>query len=271
MPYQHSHGGHRQRLRRRFSDNPGSLEDHELIELLLFYAIPQKDTNALAHDLLNRFGSVSALVNADPEQVRQVPGMGETSSQLLSVLLEVFRRYLSERFALTPGAYDPGRLGVRYLPYFLGMRDEQVLAIALDEKGKEKGTRIIGEGDFNSSVINTAVLNTFVVRHQPCTIVLAHNHPSGIALPSESDMVTTDLLAGFLQECGSSLLDHLIFDGKGDFVSLGADGQLQGRNRYYYRVSQRPAEVPGGVDFSVHRTSLTLEILTKKQIPQDFS
>ncbi len=266
MGLNHSHGGHRARLRKRFSRAPEIFEDHELLELVLFYAIPQKDTNALAHDLLIRFGSLNGVLNATPAQLQTVPGMGEVSSQMFPVLLEMLRRYFHNAVEEKPlSSYDPTQLGARYLSTFFGREEESVLAIALQRDYTVKGDLFIGRGGFSSSQIDTRALSNFIEDMFPCKIVIAHNHPSGIALPSQADFVTTDRLRDFIFECGAKLLDHLIFDGQGDFVSLGDSGQLENTTRYYYKVSSVEDETEGMLRLSFEKIPLTAKIVTKNQ------
>ncbi|MBQ5742871.1 MAG: DNA repair protein RadC [Clostridia bacterium] len=269
MPLNHSHGGHRARLRKRFSRDSRNFEDHELLELVLFYAIPQKDTNALAHDLLQRFGSLNGVLNATPDQLKTVPGMGETSSQMFPAMLELLRRYLrnlTDRKLLS--GYDATRIGSHYLSTFFGMQDECVLAIALNRDYSVKGDRMIGQGSFCSTQINTPQLSRFISDMAPCHIVIAHNHPSGIALPSEADYVTTERLRDFVFECGSTLVDHLIFDGQGDFVSMGASGKIEEGNRYYYKVSSWE-DKDGEIALVFDKIPLTAQFVTKDQIPKE--
>ncbi len=268
MPYKHHHAGHRARLRNRFKKSPDSLEDHELVELLLFYAIPQKDTNTLAHDLLHRFGSLSKLMSADAFRISQVPGMGETSSLLFPVVFELFRRDLRSRLSeKSPKAYDPKHVGGQYLSKFFGRTAEHVIAMALDQEGEVFAEIEIGNGDFDSAPVNEGLAYQFAYQNSPCDIVLAHNHPSGIALPSQADYEVTDSLRKVISSGGCRLLDHLIFDGRGDFVSLGASGQMDGKNRFYYKVRQ-VKDSSGMPQFVIKQESMVADIMTKKKTLQ---
>ncbi len=266
MPLKHSHGGHRSRLRARFRKTPDSLEDHELLELLLFYAIPQKDTNPIAHDLLQRFGSLSGVLNATLTNISQVPGMGETSSQLFPVILELNRRYLREQLSKDPPkAYTPEYVGGVCLSKFFEKTEEHVWVLVLNSRYDLVAELEIGVGDFSSAPINTVQLSGLINQYKNCFFVIAHNHPSGIALPSEADYKTTDFLRVFIADSGGRMLDHLIFDGRGDFVSLGDSNQLNGENRYYYEVHQVEDECSGDLRFVFTRTPLVADIMTKKQ------
>ncbi len=272
MSFKHSHGGHRARLRARFQKAPDSLEDHELLELLLFYAIPQKDTNGMAHDLLNRFGSFRNILNADASQLSVVPGMGEVSSQLFPVVQELISRYLREQLTTRPRkAYDPKYVGGLCLPKFFNKQEEHVYVLALDSNYEIAAEAEIGVGGFNSSPIDIVQFSNFVHKHKPCSIVVAHNHPSGFALPSTEDYRTTDFLQKYVASCGTRLLDHLIFDGRGDFVSLGDSKQMDGKNRFYYEVRQEDLPGSGGVRFIIHERPLVADIMTKDQTLEENS
>lgn len=266
MAYKHLHGGHRGRLRKKFSDNPESLEDHELLELLLFYAIPQKDTNELAHALLQRFRSLSGVVNASKEQIETVHGMGETSSQLLPVVLEILRRYVREE--LSPRKirkYDPKTIGAMYLSKFFGKNEEHVFAVLLNNNFEVIKDMEIGRGDSVSSCVETSQLCTFVLSNLPCKVVIAHNHPSGVALPSMEDYQTTDYLRDYISRFGGVFLDHLIFDGRGDFVSLGDSDQLTGKNRFRYVVEPSTNGTSGRIRFQFRQVPWVADIMTKDQ------
>ncbi|MBO5248744.1 MAG: RadC family protein [Clostridia bacterium] len=266
MAFKHHHGGHRARLRARFQKSPESFEDHELLELLLFYAIPQKDTNALAHELLYRFGSLSEVLRATSDQIAEVAGMGETSSQLFPVLEELFRRSLRDRFSFqATKSYDPKNAGGYCLSRFFGKSKEHIVALILNSDYAVAKEADIGSGDSVHAVIDTKELCKFVSQNAPCNVVIAHNHPSGVALPSEEDYKATDFLRDYVFSAGGTLLDHLIFDGKGDFVSLGNSGQMYGKNRYYYQVRQIEENCCGQPRFEYYAKPFVAEIMTKDQ------
>ncbi|MBO5222229.1 MAG: hypothetical protein J6C26_07935 [Clostridia bacterium] len=231
MEKKHHHGGHRARLRQRYLSSPESVNDHELLELLLFYAIPQKDTNELAHRLLARFGSFSELLFASRSQIAAVEGMGETSALLFPLIQDLFRRHLKEVIDQSPQKtlqrYHVPVVANRYLPLFDGLRVEKLLVVGLDVNHRVIGDVLVASGDQDSARLNIPNLSKFLLQHDPKYVVVAHNHPSGVGLPSESDYAATDSLRGYLDYWGIPLLDHLIFDGQGDYVSFLESGNLQ--------------------------------------------
>ena len=230
-----SHEGHRSRLRERFSVNSSSLQDHELLELLLFYAIPRKDTNDLAHMLLGRFGSISGVMEAPEGILADAPGMGKVSAQLFSVIQELSRRYMKEKVAVR-GAVVPETLGAYLWPDYLGVSREFVRVVGFNRQGKIVGDSVIGEGSEVDSTVSMQRLSLFVAEFHPVSVVLVHNHPSGAAVPSDLDYEATDSVRMFLACMGVALVDHLIFDDNGDYTSFAQSGLMNSENRLAYQV-----------------------------------
>lgn len=217
------HEGHRGRLKKEFLARPESFPDHKLLELLLFYAIPQRDTNALAHTLLEQFGSLSGVLDAIPEELQKVPGMGEHAATLLKAAKELSGRYLVARTSmdeLVGGRKDAARL---LRSYFFGARNERVCIIAMDGKGKCLGVRQVGEGSVNSAEVTARKVVEAALALNATRVILAHNHTSGLALPSPEDKFTTRYLANVLRTVGITLADHMIFVDD-DMVSLRDSG-----------------------------------------------
>lgn len=217
------HEGHRGRLKKEFLARPESFPDHKLLELLLFYAIPQRDTNALAHTLLEQFGSLSGVLDAIPEELQKVPGMGEHAATLLKAAKELSGRYLVARTSmdeLVGGRKDAAR---RLRSYFFGARNERVCIIAMDGKGKCLGVRQVGEGSVNAAEVTARKVVEAALALNATRVILAHNHTSGLALPSPEDKFTTRYLANVLRTVGITLADHMIFVDD-DMVSLRDSG-----------------------------------------------
>lgn len=217
------HEGHRGRLKKEFLARPESFPDHKLLELILFYAIPQRDTNALAHALMEHFGSLSGVLDALPEEVQKVPGVGEHTAVLLKTAKELSGRYLTSRSGLEElvgGRKDAARL---LRPYFFGARNERVCVLALDGKGKSLGVRQVAEGSVNAAEVTTRKVVEAALSLNAAQVILAHNHVSGLALPSDEDKATTRHLAKVLLAVGITLFDHMIFVDD-DMVSLRDSG-----------------------------------------------
>lgn len=219
------HSGHRDRLREEFLARPESFPDHKVLELLLFYALPRQDTNGLAHDLLERFGTLQGVLDAPAEALGQVKGMGERSAVLLKALQETARRYAAGRadvediIASTRDAYEIFR------PLFFGARNERVFLLCMDGKGKCLGCPKIAEGNVNAAEVTARQVVEAALNHNASRVLLAHNHVSGLALPSAEDQQTTLYLGEVLRHVGVTLDDHLIFVDD-DMVSLRESGMF---------------------------------------------
>ena len=218
-----THDGHRQRLKREFLARPDSFPDHKLLELLLFYSNPRSDTNPLAHELLERFGSLAGVLDAPVDELCKVKGMGEHGAALLKTAKELTGRYLTARTQVARLARSSRDYYALLRPYFFGARNEQTCLLCLDGKGKVLGIRRLGEGNVNAVAITTRLIAEAALSLNAATVVLAHNHVSGLAFPSQDDIATTNDLAPFLSRMGVELLDHLIFVDD-DMVSLRDSG-----------------------------------------------
>ncbi len=218
------HSGHRQRTRQRFlAHGLDNFDDHNVLEFLLFYALPRRDTNTLAHRLMDHFGTLDAVFDATAEELLAVPGLGENAVALLRLVPEAGRRYMmrrSEPGLLMLNAEDAGRY---LIPRFLGQRDECVLLLCLDAKMKLLACRELGRGDVSHAGLNLRKLAETALAHNAVSVILAHNHVGGIALPSPEDKETTARAWRFLKQMNIELADHIIVAGD-DFVSLRDDG-----------------------------------------------
>ena len=218
------HEGHRDRLKKRFlQQGLDEFTDIQALELLLFYSIPRQDTNPVAHNLLSRFGSLSQVLEAPAEELMQVEGIGEHSALLLRLINEMGRYYLvdrAQRERVLPTIEDCARY---LLPCFYGRTTETVFLLCLDAKCKVLCCREVGEGSINSAGISIRKIVETAIREGASTVVLAHNHPSGIALPSAEDIHTTRRIAAALQSVEVQLADHIVV-ADGDYVSMIQSG-----------------------------------------------
>mgnify|MGYP003291329837 CR=1 FL=1 len=218
------HQGHRQRLKERFrKEGLEHFSDIQVLELLLFYSVPRRDTNPLAHELLDTFGSLRGVLEANPDDLASVKGMGEGSAQLLALIPQLLKRYL----ASTQGKeeiLDTTMACGRYLvPHFFLAREELVYLLCLDAKCKLLDCRMLQSGTVNNVGISVRKIMEVALRMGATSVILAHNHTSGIALPSQEDRDTTRRLWTALNAAGITLADHIIVAGD-DFVSMQADG-----------------------------------------------
>ena len=222
------HDGHRKRLKTQFLIHGEDFHDHQLLELLLCYAIPQGDVNGLAHALLDQFGSLAGVFDALPPSPTRADGVGEHTAVLLKLIPKLAGRYSTIRSS--PGDILASSRAARdyLLPYFqTGPRNEMVYLVCMDAKYKVLGCHKLGEGTVNAADITPRRVVELALAHNASAVLLAHNHVSGLALPSNADLLTTETLARVLREVGVELADHLIFT-EDDMVSLKDSGLLNG-------------------------------------------
>ena len=218
------HDGHREKMRRRFLS--GGLEhfaDHEALELLLFYAIPRRDTNPIAHALMERYGSLAAVLAAPVEDLQKTEGIGEHAAVLLKLAAQVSQKAKLSEAARETVLNSSERAGAYLLERFAGVTHEVVYMLCLDRKAKLLSCKLLGEGGIASAGLDIRKLLETALLSSASAVILAHNHPSGIALPSADDFVATDRAKAALESIGVQLADHIIV-ADGDFVSMADSG-----------------------------------------------
>lgn len=219
-----AHEGHRQRMKTRFSEE--GLEhfaDHEVLEILLYYSIPRKDTNLLAHALIDRFGSLPMVLDAPVEELEKVPGISNNTAVLLKLTKEVGRYYQLRRNKDQVILRTIEACGNYLLPFFFGLRNETVYALFLDAKCKVLDCREVGEGSVNSANVPIRRIVEMALNANATSVMLAHNHPSGIAVPSGDDIATSRRVAAALSTVGIILADHIVV-ADDDFTSMIQSG-----------------------------------------------
>lgn len=205
------HDGHRSRMRQRFAQTAlEGFADHEVLELLLFYAIPRRDVNPLAHRLLDTFGSLSNVFEAPPEQLKQVPGMGESAASLISMVVPLFRRY-NASLASVRAHFANRRDCARYcLSLLAGKQKEHFYVIGLDASSDVIGTSLICTGDLSEVPAYPRQVMQAVMRLNAHSVVFCHNHPGGNLVPSRADAEATMMLIEALNTVNVGVLDHVI-------------------------------------------------------------
>lgn len=218
------HKNHRKRVKERFlQEGLDHFSDVQALELLLFYSIPQGDTNPLAHELLKRFGSLAQVLEASPEELQKVSGIGEHSALLLRLINEMSRYYLVNRTSKITILSTVESCARYIVPYFYGRRNETVFLLCLDAKCKVLCCREVGEGSVNSAGISIRRIVEAALSVNATSVVLAHNHPSGVALPSDEDLATTRRLAEALKSVEVHLVDHIVV-ADDDYISMVQSG-----------------------------------------------
>ena len=206
------HEGHRQRKKEQFREHGlDAFADHEALELLLYYAIPRQDTNPIAHRLIERFGSLE--------------GVGENAATLIRLLFPLCRRVRTSggRHEIIFNTRE--NIGAYFIELFLGERREVFYEACLDAKGKLLACYRLAEGSPDQVTINMRRVVENALNANASLVVLSHNHPSGVALPSKEDNQTTLQIKRALADIGVQLVDHVIV-ADGDFVCLRDNGLL---------------------------------------------
>ncbi len=214
------HSGHRLKLKRRFHrEGLDHFEDHNILELILFFAIPRKDTNELAHALIDRFGSLSKVFDATLDELCQVEGIGENAASLILSYPAVAKRYYKDRFRPEKKLPEYTQMGQDLVLHFAGLDVEQAYAVFYDNSLSYCGSEVIHEGDLNSVAFSFRKLCDAAVHHKAAYLVFAHNHPHGLPIASSEDLNTTNKLKNFLLQMNVVLIDHFVI-GENHFSSV---------------------------------------------------
>lgn len=221
-----NHNGHRNRLRQRFlTEGLDRFTDVQILELLLFYCIPRRDTNELAHSLLERFGSLSQVMDAPVEELCTVPGVSENTAALLTMIPQAGRCYLRDRTVKTRILPTLDSCAQYLQPYFFGKNVETVYLLCLDAKCRLLCCRKLSEGDVNSTELPIRRVVEAALAARASSVLLAHNHPGGVAIPSHADIRATMNVAAALRAVDVQLIDHIVLCDD-DYVSLMQSGYL---------------------------------------------
>ena len=218
-----NHDGHRERLRERFrKEGLANFQEREVLELFLFYCLPRKDTNELGHALIKRFGSLANVLETPAEELAKLPGMGINAATFLTLIAQLERYYLMHKNdeKILASLDDCGK----YLANcFRNQRNETVMLLCLDAKCKVISCNEVGQGSVNSAAVPIRRVVEMALGVNASSAILAHNHPSGLAIPSGEDIQTTRRLALALDAVEIQLVDHIIV-ADSDYVSLRQSG-----------------------------------------------
>lgn len=226
-PSTHHHDGHRARMRERLlASGADKLADHELLELLLFYAIPRRDTNETAHQLIEECGSLTDVLEAPAERLMRVPGIKENVSVYIKALAELSRRYTTSKLMPKKNplntVYDSTEKVVDLLfPRFIGQGKEVVFAALFDTGMHVKDIFCVGEGSINSAAITVRAITERAYQRNASAVVIAHNHPGGVPVPSREDILMTDEVSSALNVVGIQLIDHFVFAESAYYAIIG--------------------------------------------------
>jgi len=206
----------RQRL---MTEGLDGFQPHEVLELLLTYAIPQRDVNALAHELIRHFGSFAAVLEATPQALAQVSGVGERTASMLSMIPPLARYYERSRYGARPKLTNSREMGEYLKSLYFGEHSEVMYLLCLDAGGSLISVAEIARGTIDETPIYPRAIVENALRYKAHSVVLAHNHPAGTLNASGSDLSTTQAVVSALDPIGIRVIDHIIVAGD-QFISL---------------------------------------------------
>lgn len=221
------HDGHRERMRERIiKGGLDKLQPHEVLEYLLYYAIPRKDTNPIGHALMDAFGSLSAVFDADVADLMNVAGMTEAAAVLIHSFPALFKEYNSDLLRLKTSLPTPAA-AVKYLQIlFAGKRVECIYLICLDNKSNVLNCCLVSSGTANAVNLFVREISEIALKNKATAVILAHNHPSGNCRPSTADIELTRAIALSLRVLEIKLNDHYILTAD-DFFSFRTEGLIE--------------------------------------------
>ena len=223
------HTGHRRRMLDKFEQfGLRVLNDHEVLEMLLYFSVRQGDTNPAAHALMRRFGDLHAVFEAPREQLEQVEGVGPRSAELIKFVYALFGRY-QESVARMERNCDKltttERIAEYFVPQLRGEREEVLLAAYLDGAGHVIKCEECDRGGMSQVRVDCGKISREALLCGAAGVAIAHNHPNGKAVPSQEDVDATRLLARYLSGLGIQFVDHCIV-ARGQSHSMRRAGQL---------------------------------------------
>ena len=221
------HGGHRQRMRDRIKEHGlESLNDHEVLEYLLYFVQPRVNTNEQAHRLINEFGSFSRVFDRNAGSLASVEGIGPASAQFLSLIPEICRRYYLGKYS------DKGQMfsmeGIlEYLKsYYLGLKEEVAVLVMFDAQMDMICTKTVAKGNAKEVQIQKKNIMLEVIQNDASYVLFSHNHPSNKNEPSAEDIVLTNQLITMFETVNIALVDHVIFCPNGSYYSFAMERTL---------------------------------------------
>ncbi len=205
------HEGHRERMKQRYlSQGLDGFAEHEVLEMLLFYSVPRADTNELAHALLDRFSDLHGVLSAEPRELCQVSGVKMHTAILFRLVSDVYRRSCLEK-TKKQVSYRSMKAVIAYLrDLFIGVRNERVYMLLFDNGMNLQDTVLLAEGAVNSTAITYRTVAERALFHRSSGVILAHNHPGGIPVPSGSDLEVTRNVDNVLSAVGVRLIEHVV-------------------------------------------------------------
>lgn len=205
------HSGHRQRVIQKYIDHGlDSFSEHEVLEMILYFSIPRRDTNELAHTILNEFGSLENVFAALPHELEKIDGVGKHSAVLLTMFRAVNEYKNTQLYKKRRYFKNIGEIGLFCVKYFSDHINESAIMLSLDAKGMLKKVSVISKGTINETAFYPSKIIKNAVNYNAAMIVIAHNHPGGALQPSSADLLLTKKLIGLCEAVNIEFMDHII-------------------------------------------------------------
>ena len=210
------HKDHRQRMREKFilaleeGNVDNVFQDHELLEILLYTAIPRKNTNDIAHYLIDEFGSIGGIVDAEKEQLEKVFGMGENAAVLVKLISTLAKRYINDVNDIKNTRLTPLNISSYIKNLFYGHTKEIAYLLFLDKDCVVRKIKRLASGTVNATPIYPREVVKLAVNERYPYVILAHNHPNSNSMPSAADIEMTKIIDKALSFVEVRLVDHVI-------------------------------------------------------------
>ena len=190
-------------------------ENHELMEILLFYSIPRVHTNEIAHRLTDRFGSFRGILDAHIDELCSVDGVGRKSAELIKLVAELHVRSATEKIDTTKQFTKYSQVCEYLNTKYIGISKEIVYLLVFNNAMRLIAAEKIGEGTANSVALRSDMILRCAYLYNSVNVILAHNHPGGKAIPSGEDITATGLIKNHISAYGVNLIEHFVVaDGK---------------------------------------------------------
>ncbi len=214
------HDGHRKRMLEKFHKNGFEpFQEHECLEMLLYFSVPRRDTNEMAHLLLNKFHSISGVINASEKELKEFSFVTDRTVELFKMIREISAVCRQQEKGKTTYLCTTDEIATYFQLFFATADDERFAVLSLNNKCKFLGCEFVGHGDIASVGVSTRKIIETVLKTKATEVVVCHNHPGGIALPSQADINVTKNIKNALDGINVILKDHIIIT-HGDYVSL---------------------------------------------------
>jgi len=242
------HKGHRERLRQQTLENGVEiLREHQVLELMLSYTIPQKDTNVLAHQLIHKFGTLSQVLDADYESLLEVKGVGKLTAHFLSTFCDFHGYYMQNKHCKGVKITNLQEAKNFAAALFSNKRFEEFYVVCIDSKGNVLSYRRMARGTRTRAVVDVREVMKYVLSLKCSSIMIAHNHPNAPCYPSVEDDRITRALCVNLQPQGIKIIDHIIIGNDGSYCYSKDSTKLIAYEKYGEQIYSNSESI---IDFN---------------------